>query len=312
MVDIDSVLEGDNPETNRSKETSEILEGRAGQEKENREDDYPDDGFDYTVLGVPGRRHRRELGSKVLEDVEDLLTKVTVVYVPYLDPYAAAGEVYIPPSPSSDEAAELRERSEDMQESIGLEADVDNYEMTPLEGGAMAQYSVPRSRQYSENTIAMDMEFAAKASEEEKIEAAAHEVLHAYTEGYDQPTGDLLEEQSEISFGDDAVKQEMNKMDRLYEVATDPSYDETTREIFREELEKRTQWLTEAILGNRSENIGYQEKTSEFNDYMWREHGVTQHEVNGIYADDPTPADSIYGSIRGPTPTTDVARRTYA
>jgi hypothetical protein len=291
MVDIDSVLEGDNPETNRSKETSEILEGRAGQEKENREDDYPDDGFDYTVLGVPGRRHRRELGSKVLEDVEDLLTKVTVVYVPYLDPYAAAGEVYIPPSPSSDEAAELRERSEDMQESIGLEADVDNYEMTPLEGGAMAQYSVPRSRQYSENTIAMDMEFAAKASEEEKIEAAAHEVLHAYTEGYEQPTGDLLEEHSEISFEDDAVKQEMNKMDRLYEVATNPSYDETTREIFREELEKRTQWLTEAILGGRSENIGYQEKTSEFNDYMWREHGVAQQDVNGIYEDQPMTAD---------------------
>ncbi len=311
MVHIDSVLEGDKPETNGLEETSEILEDHAGREKECREDDYPDDDFDYRVMGVPGRRHRREPNSEVLEDVKDLLREITVVYVPYLDPYAAPGEVYIPPSPSSDEAADLRERSEDLQESLGLEAEVNNYEMTPLEGGVMAQYSVPRSLRYSENTIAMDPEFAAKANKEQKDEVVLHELIHAYTERYDQPTGDLLEEYSEISFEDDAVKQEMNKMDRLYEVATNPSYDETTREIYREEMEKRTQWLTEAILGNRSEDIGYQEKTSEFDRYMEREYEATQHDVNGIYADDPTPADSIYVSSK-PTPMTDVARRAYA
>ena len=63
---IDSVLEGDKPETNGLEETSEILEDHAGREKECREDDYPDDDFDYTVLGVPGRRHRREPDSEVL------------------------------------------------------------------------------------------------------------------------------------------------------------------------------------------------------------------------------------------------------
>lgn len=290
MVDVNSVLEGDHPATNGLEETSERLEGRAGQEDAGGEDEYQDDGFEYTVTGVSGRRYDRDPDSEVLRDIEELLKEVTIVYIPYVDPYTAPGEIYIPPSPSSSEATELRERSENLQESIGLEADVDNYEVTPLEGGAMAQYSVPRSRRYSENTIAMDTEFAAKASEEQKNEAAAHEIVHAYTEGYEQPTGDLLEEHSEISFENDAIRQEMNQMDRFYEVATNPSYDETTREIFREELEKRTQWLTEAILGNRSEGVGYQEKTAEFEDYMWREHGVTQHDVNGIYADRPMSA----------------------
>jgi hypothetical protein len=56
-------------------------------------------------------------------------------------------------------------------------------------------------------------------------------------------------------------------------------------------MEKRTQWLTEAILGNRSENMGYQEKTSEFDRHMEREYGATQHDVNGIYADPLMTAD---------------------
>jgi hypothetical protein len=304
MVDIDSVLEGDNSETSGSEETSEILEGRAGQEDEGGEDDYPDDDREYRVMGVPGRRHRREPDSEVLGDMGDLLREITVVYIPYVNPHAAPGEVYIPPSPSSDEAAELRERSEDLQESLGLEVDVDNYEMRPLEEGVMAGYSG--------NTIVMDPGFAAEGSEEQKDEVALHEVVHAYTEKYEQPTGDLLEEHSEISFEDDAVKQEMNKMDRLYEVATNPSYDETVREVAEEEMEKRTQWLTEAILGNRSENIGYQENTSEFDRYMERKYGATQHDVNGIYGDDPTPADGIYGSIGAPTAATDTAAEAYA